>query len=298
MIGQYPRQDKRGRSHMTWFSGPLPIPSTLEVVTEAWRMAEKVLRASVFEKHWDANEEFITKLFHGEFRYVLEQASAKGAVAAAFLEDLRRELEEVEDHSLQRIASGLIATATLHTRDTERRTGGDLGVMIVRPNVSFSQFEGIVRISDYRRGMLGQAKLKDRTGRWGRFTPNQLRILPPRLQYTALLLMSYSDAERRHLDPMRWQLCSDVDIGALRAWLRHGEFPNARDSTSLINALGQGTVGTADDTILDEVISPRRNPSLTIEIYWPPGDGPGPSVHVFTRRSVSIETQRQVVRAY
>ena len=111
------------------------IPALGKLIVECWKTAERKLRENVSEKYPDRDEEPITTLFHAELEVEFKRVSASGAVERAFLSDLKRSFPNVRDDSLLGIARGLIATVSFHPREVERKTGGDLGVVLVRPDV-------------------------------------------------------------------------------------------------------------------------------------------------------------------
>ena len=147
-----------------------------------------------------------------------------------------------------------------------------------------------MKISDYRRGILTQAKLKRADGRWGTFTPSQENVLPQRLKYLALLLYSYEDEERRNLREFSWQLCNNLSFDQLKDYLTRDQFQSKLSPCEIIKGLGNAKIGTDENAILDDVISPAKNPSLVIRIHWPEGTHPGSEVRIYTRQ----ETQQKV----
>ena len=92
------------------FKLSIPLPQTLGVVTDCWQTAESKLQEKIRADLPDADEEFITRLFHGSFKEQLRQASEKKLIEAAFLNDLRATLGylPVDPAALQAIASGLL----------------------------------------------------------------------------------------------------------------------------------------------------------------------------------------------
>jgi hypothetical protein len=150
----------------------MPIRNTGKLVTDCWLRAEQSLREIVRKKFPDRDEEIITDLFHAELETEFAAASEKGAVERAFLEDLKQAFQHVEAHELRsKIARGLIATVSFHHRKTEERTGGDLGIVLVRPDVqeSYAWSELAIK-SDYKRGLLCQAKVFRRDSRARQFS--------------------------------------------------------------------------------------------------------------------------------
>ena len=157
-------------------SSILPIPTTLAVVAECWDKAETILRRSIKQKHQEADEEFITRLFLDEFRYVLRKASDAKRISQAFSKDLQRNWPGLP-HQWAIISENLIADVSLHRRSVETVTGGDFGLTITRPQVHLHRLSDLslslhepsyrahkVEVSEYQRGLLCQAKLKKK--RW------------------------------------------------------------------------------------------------------------------------------------
>ncbi len=163
----------------------LNISNTLRVVMDCWGNAEESLRTDIKAVYPGVNEEFITQMFHGKLASALKEASESHRIEQAFLVDLRKAFPDLcFGTELRRVAHGLIADVTLHRRDTERVTGGDIGFIIVRPQIS-AHFDTL-QVGYYRRGLLCQAKIKRANGAWGSFTRQQKKVLPERLQYLAL----------------------------------------------------------------------------------------------------------------
>ena len=259
----------------------LSIPETLNIVAASWMTAEQNLRNEIRDYSPNSDEEYITKRFHAEFAKSLSDASASGLIDQAFLEDLKVAFRWTNRQILATIARGLVATVTLHTRKTERITGGDIGLLVLRPQVE-EQFQ-MLRVSDYRRGMLCQAKLRQASGKWGKFTQRQKKVLPDRLGFLGLLLYQYEETERRILAPFLWQVCQGMTFQQVELCLKADLFPNLQDSASIIQALGHGVIGTSNDDLIDRFISPERNPYLVIRVWWddPRWPPPGPHVSVY-----------------
>lgn len=271
-------------------SNILRIPKTLELLCKCWNRAEDTLQHNVRDNCPDIDEEVITQFFHSELTMSLREASKNKAIESAFLSDLRAApFSDVREDILRRIANGLVADVSLHRRNTERITGGDFGFVIIRPDVQFGY--NSLKISDYRRGILTQAKLKRADGSWGTFTPNQERILPNRLEYLSLLLYSYEDRARRNLRPFSWHLCNGASFDQVKDLLRRDQFQSSLSSCEIIKGLGNAKIGTDNNSILDDVISAAKNPSLIIRIHWPDGEHPGSDVRVYTRQ----ESQQKVM---
>ncbi len=248
----------------------IAIPHTLKVVVNCWMSAEVALRAVVKGKHHDLDEEFITTLFYGELRDVLRKASQEKKVERAFLSDLRTSFPEPQFSSdIRSSATNLIADVTLHKRATERLTGGDFGFTLVRPVLS-----GFGDWTKAEQGLLCQAKIKRRNGKWGPLQAKQKQVLSDRTSYLALLLYSYLDPARQCLEPFKWQLCRDMTIDEVKGCLSKGRFPWPIDSKQVIERLGNSTVGTNVQKIITEIIRPEGMPHLELRIFWPDGKVP------------------------
>ena len=263
------------------------ITNTLRVVSECWVTAEENLQADIKNNYPEADEEFITKLFHGKFNETLKLASESHSIAQAFLIDLNIAFPLLQGApELRKVAQGLVANVTLHKRQTERLTGGDLGFQIMRPQIKYGNVRNLLKVSDYRRGILCQAKLRKGNGKWGAFTKRQKEILPEKLYYLSLLLYSFEDDERRIFQRFRWQLCKSASFEDVVNWLRRDTFPSIVNSADIIHGIGNGHIGTDDIKILDEVISPRKNPSIIINITWPDGSHPGSEVRIHSSQEI------------
>jgi hypothetical protein len=265
------------------------ITNTLNVITHCWMTAEKRLQRDIRDYRPDANEETITQLFCTQLAKDLRAASDDDQIKQAFLRDMQIAFSRVYRHFLYQIVEGLIADVTLHERHTEGLTGGDLGLVIVRPQIH-KDF-GHLQIGDYRQGILTQAKLKRYDGKWGRFTKRQQEVLPEKLHYLALLLYSYTDVERHLLSDFQWQLCSSVSFPKVESWLKGDVFPSLLDSADILRRLGNGDIGTDDSRIVDEIIAPEGSAALIITIGWPEGKGPGSQVRVLSRHEPRRNTQ-------
>jgi hypothetical protein len=251
----------------------------VELMAESWARAEQALISTVRAKYSDRDEEMITDLFHAELEEECKRISAFGAVEAAFKTDLRRALPHLENSDVAKISRGLVATVRFHPRNVERRTGGDYGLVFVRPDVHYSRFSpATLDINeDYRRGLLCQAKIFRRDSSWGRLLPKQQRVLEQRLQYLSLVLYRYTDQDgpRRELGPFQWQLTHDaISVQDIVGWLRSDNFPRLRSSRDVITKLADGRIGTDNNQLISEFIAPTVRPSLEIRIQW--GDRPSP----------------------
>lgn len=259
----------------------LQIPRLLNVIAGCWDSAESALRDEVRRNHPAAFEEVITDLFYGLFADALRQANDMGAIVRSFVADLQTGIPELRDRAKE-IAHGIVADVTLHGRGAERISGGDLGFLIVRPHVSLEQ--GVARVRDYRRGLLCQAKRK-KGRRFGSLSKSQRLILPGRLPYLAILGYEFADIDGYELEPFRWQPCHEASVQEIKNWLAHGKLPSPVGSTDILTAVASGRLGTDDNDIIRNVISPAGNRALEIRIHWPRGGPPDGKVRVWVRSS-------------
>jgi|ERR1039458_4170900 hypothetical protein len=268
------------------------IPTVGKLIIDCWVRAEEALRENVRKKFPDRDEEMITDLFHAELEDELAKVSGSGAVAQAFLVDLKSAFPKVDINDLRsKIARGLIATVSFHPRKKEEKTGGDLGIVLVRPDVQETLYgwSELTIDRDYKRGLLCQAKIFRRNSKWGELSRTQQQTLPNKLKYFALLLYRYADqnGERRELISFIWQLAVDATVEEVKQWLAADKFPNPQNSQQLLGALVRDEIGTDDKEIIEREIAPPLRPSLVIKIGWKNDDGPA-SVHVQQRSTATV----------
>ena len=218
------------------------IACTLEVISDAWIVAEDSLRIVIDEHSPDANEEEITTLFQQELSKALKTASYNRKIERAYAKDLSVSFPRLStEPDFESIAQGLIAEITFHDRSTEAKTGGDFGIVIEYPRFLYTR-KGL-EADGSRYGVLIQAKLKNVAGKWGRFTKRQQELLPNRLLYLVLLLYDYEDLSRRVLQRFKWQDCQSATFAQVENWLEDGNFPTLMNSDEVIKRLGSGTLG-------------------------------------------------------
>lgn len=247
----------------------MKIPYTLSVISACWREAEENLQIDISENYPGVNEEFITQMFHGKLSKALKNASKEKRIESAFKHDLQVKFPEFDLLQFYELSNGLIADVVLHKRKTEAVTGGDIGLVINRPNIEMQKYRNILKVDFYRNGLLCQAKLKKPNGKWNLFTSSQKKRLSNRLNYLGLLLYEYDDTERRNLKPFQWQICNSTkDINDILNFLREDKFPSIMDSQQVINGIGNGKIGVDDDNIIDTIVAPMGNTSLEIIIKW------------------------------
>lgn len=264
--------------------------------------AEKALRENVRRKFPDRDEEIITELFHAELEAEFARVSNMGVVAGAFLSDLKQSFSSLDPHELRsKIARGIIGTINFHPRHVEKETGGDFGIVLVRPDVQESRFgwSNLTIDGNYQRGLLCQAKIFRRDSRWERFTPTQKRLLATKLKYFTLLLYRYVDQkeQRRELAAFMWQQAGNAAAPEVNDWLASGQFPNPENSQKILGALIRNQIGTDVRRLIEKDIAPPLRPSLVIKIGWRDGNPPAASVRV-RHRSSAVSRQQVLQRHY
>src|SRR5438552_14281644 len=100
--------------------GKIPLTKTLTAVADSCEAAERALRVEIQNKHEAADEELITRLFHGELRYALRKASKDHLISRAFERDVTMAIGGVvgvpEAHDL---SVDLFAESRFHKRSVE-----------------------------------------------------------------------------------------------------------------------------------------------------------------------------------
>jgi hypothetical protein len=268
--------------------GVLNVPHTASLLARCWNEAEKGLQHQVQNYSPGLSEEEITTSFHTELVKALFSASSGKEIEAAFIRDFRLSFSHDDiDIDPSQIARGLKATVTLHKRATEKLTGGDFGLVILRPRIVHRYSS--LHITEYGRGLLVQAKLKA-AKRWPGFTKNQEKLLPNRVSYLALLLYSYWDASiRRQLKPFAWKIAAGMSVEDLKRFLKQDDPTLTQTSSDIVQQLSLAKIGTDDSTLINQLISPQANRSLVIEIDWPPDERPGSQIQVHTKHHRNVE---------
>ena len=176
----------------------------------------------------------------------MTEQSRRGAFEQGFMKDLSQAFGCVVEHAvLTRIARGVKAKVTFHARHVEGKTGGDLGQVVCRPDLTLTGSQLSIE-HEHERGLLCQAKLKRRAGAkrpsaWGAFTKKQCAVLGDRIPYLALLVYEYDAEEREHLKPFQWQVCAGFGFEQLRGWVKSRLFPSLAGSACI--SAGKGPFG-------------------------------------------------------
>jgi len=271
-------------------------------MARCWSSAEGELRALVLQEHPSPSEVLITELFAGKLRTAVDKASRAGEVEVAFLTDLQRAIP-YSSLNLAGLASGLIARVNLPNQWQEGHvSAADLGLLVTRPIVEMAFGGNRVEFRrDHATGLLAQAKLgrprkRVKGGRiWNRLTKAQERLYPELCGYYSLLLYRLNGLKANELQAFGWQLCTEPDVTQAKKWLRSDFFPGEITSSDLLARLFARTIGTEDPKVIETIIDPDALDvhSINLEIFWPDGAGPPPSVELRER-----EHQRQQIQLY
>jgi hypothetical protein len=261
---------------------PMKTQALTKLIADCWLRAEQALINAIKQEYPDRDEEMVTDLFCGKLDTECKRISAAGEVERAFLADLRLSLPLVPTLDLPKIARGLIATVHFHPREREQKTGGDFGVVLIRPDVHYSRFsQSELTINDnHQRGLLCQAKIFRRTSTWGTISPSQQSVLKDKLDYLALVLYRYLDQDggRRELAPFQWQLTRNSSMKEISGWLADDTFPKLEGSVEILRSLGQDKIGTDNKDAIAKYIGCPVRSSLTIRLGWRDARGPGSTV--------------------
>ena len=247
---------------------------TIGLVCQSWESAESQTRGEIADLYDPSSidEDKITFLHYGHFRKALKDANLQGEVERLFLQDLHVGFPSIPIQHLEPIPNGLVADVVYHNIPAERKSGADFGLVVTRPEVEDTGYS--LAISTHRQGMLCQAKLKDREGKWRCLTETQVRVLPDKLEFACLGLYSFADEERLEFNPHRWQLCEGHSIDQVTGFLSKGEFPSPIGTQELLTSLGGAHCGTGDAQVIEEHIERKQAPSMEIRISWPDGAEP------------------------
>jgi hypothetical protein len=283
------------------------IDETLKAVCGAIAHAETFLKEQIKLYYHDANEEFITFAFYSHIKHRLREASRNKLIEKAFLRDLKEAIrreglsgpsgEWALERQLSREASGLVADMVLHNKRQEGKTGGDFGLIVVRPQIiTRSDFLEIKKGSST--GLLCQAKLKRKDGKWGGLR-RQRDVLPEHLDYASLVLYSYLDDGRSDLNSIEWKPCKGNSMSDIEESLKKDSLGKTLGTTGIFTHLGRSEIGTDDQRKIDTIISPAARQYLELRIYWPQDedDPPKGSVRIRVQRKQTVR-QKVLVRIH
>jgi hypothetical protein len=278
------------------------INETLAIVCDLIGKAEENLREHIRIYYQNAGEEFITNLFYGQISYFLSEANKERLIENAFIKDLKNALgyNHFGDYTLSRnlknTAAGLVADIVLHNKKTEGRTGGDFGLIIIHPSIQFdSRFLKIKK--GQCSGLLCQAKLKDKAGKWNRLTKNQRVTLDQNKDFSSFVLYSYVDIKRINLNFISWALCRNEDIANIEEIMKRDALDELTmfDTKKILQLLGRKEIGTNDNEAIKKIISPSVRQHFEIRIYWPNSDDDSDTLKIKIKH---FQKAKQIVKVY
>lgn len=269
----------------------------VETIAGCWSKAEATLQERFSKVAIDADEEYLTRRFYEELSLELMRASDFGEISRAFADDLADEYSSagvpLEPDAASHYTRELVASVVLHHKGTEKKTGGDLGVVLVRPVVPDPSGHGLSGDDFHRSGALIQAKLRDTGGKWSELTTNQKKVLKARRHFSSLLLYSFADPERQKLNSFAWQpLNSATNMKMVAGWLANSCFPSLSESTQFLHKLAGGGIGTQDPKEIETNICPKANTVLHVQVDWP--DGQRPEATILTRSRIEVHEPEEV----
>jgi len=267
----------------------LVLVKTVRQIADSFAKAEASVRNIVQTIRPNAEEVALTNDLERELANELTLASSKGQVARSFAEDLKATFPFTNPYVFQTAASGLVAEVSWHGQNVEKRTGGDFGLVLVRPCVEV-RGDRLTILSGRRNGILVQAKRKRPKRQWGRLTTKQQTLFATFRSYGCLLLYRFLDAGT--LAPFQWQLLRRRRLRTVNTWLAEDRFPNCHGSVAFINMLGTGSIGTSSLKVIKDSIIARSTRTLVISIDWPNGKPPSANISIAFCPSFDTNTER------
>lgn len=278
------------------------INETLAVVCDAIGQAEENLREHIRIYYKNAGEEFITDLFYGQVKYFLSEASKKRLIENAFLKDLENALgyNHLGDYTLSRLlknrSAGLVADIVLHNKRTEGKTGGDFGLIIIHPSIQIDSRYLKIKKGQCS-GLLCQAKLKDKVGKWNKLNDNQRVALNHNKDFSSLVLYSYADMERIDFNPISWVLCRNEVIANIEEIMKRDALDELTmlGTKKILQLLGRKEIGTNDKKLINEIVSPSVRQHFELRIYWPDNDDDTDTLKIKIK---NFQEAKQTVKVY
>jgi hypothetical protein len=258
-------------------NGQITLLNSVKLIGKLFRKAEESVKTEVDNTFNNAHEEQITNLLHSALAKKLNEANKQRVIERAFLQDLRNGIQKHSNYQLPSradihlsdISRGLIAKVSWHSKQEESITGGDFGMAIIQPELTFENLELSIKRCENKCGLLVQAKKRLYNGEWGQITVNQEKILNDRLSYLSLLRYEFIDPENKNLQDFFWTLCNGYGITDVIGWLTKNNFPETQTSEDIIMNLGLGRIGIRDKHIINSIIIPEKSKqTLIIKIDW------------------------------
>lgn len=96
------------------------------------------------------------------------------------------------------------------------------------------------------------------------------------MDFSSLVLYSYTDATRTELNPIDWKVCKSFEFSKIKESLTSNTLTEFISASEVFMQLGLGNIGTQDSKLIKEIVSPSIHQNLEIRIYWKkvsPDDG-------------------------
>lgn len=272
-----------------------------QLVASEIKKAEMQVTTDVHLSLDNAKEDEITTLFVVNAERGLKEATENGRVAAAVRRDIERGYW-ANGHSpprkLRHLTDGLVARLRKQQSTEEINTGGDFGLLLVEPKFRLHWDSKLdLYRAGLKRGLLVQAKRRCVDGRWNLLTSKQKKMLPKRLDYTALLRYDFVDYIRKNLHTFNWNLLSGNTITETNHWLKSDDFPVPVTTFEIVEGLSKGEYGTDDKDIVEQEICPDAGSYTVIEIDWKEGEDPEDIV-LNLNRDVAMQKTAQKQKVY
>jgi hypothetical protein len=87
-----------------------------------------------------------------------------------------------------------------------------------------------------------------------------------------------------------WKLCRGKTLSEVEELLLKDDFGELLNTLDIIMRLGKESIGTADKTLIDNVISPSSRQYFEIRIYWPKDNDPKGIDSIKIQRQASVES--------
>lgn len=256
------------------------LSATNKMIVDCFKTAEAEVQRAIAGELGYLDEEEITTAFRFVLSGVLARASNKGDIASAFQKDLTRILGVLGFKSdnlsefARAFAKGLVAKVVVvawHPRNVEKRTGGDFGLVLARPLIGGPDVktkEPFTTDRLHERGLLVQAKKRQKNGKWPRINKKQRVRLVKAVKFLAILLYDYKNGLK--LSEFVWCPCGRSRFSSVEKWLRDDKFPKSKrhTTTELLEDLAYDKIGTSDLENLDQVIRPTDSRILSVVVDW------------------------------
>jgi len=256
------------------------LHNTIDKIKKAIVKAESDVKTLSRDTIGGFDEEQITTFLRAYVESELKKISKNNTIANAFSNDMQNYLLlhpelDCKYNDIVAVSTGLIAEVSWHTRHVEGKqkiegeedtgTGGDFGLTISQPKIEINNKKIDIVSEGYRNGLLVQAKLQLLSEKFGKLTTKQKRVLKGRLGYSSLLLYT---TQNDNLNNFKWILCKGFKMQDIKGWLKKGVFPINNSTAEIIDMLGRGSIGTDDESTINNIILAEPDNAYCISIHW------------------------------